>query len=57
MKWTKVLMNLLGNAASAILDESPRTIFTEAKLVDLEIDALRETLAVMRGTGHCACEF
>jgi len=57
LKWTKVLMNLLGNAASAILDEAPRTLFAEPKLVDLEIDALRETLAVMRSAGIAPVNF
>jgi len=57
LKWTKVLMNLLGNAASAILDESPRVIFADSKLVDLEIDALREALAVMRSASIAPVNF
>jgi len=47
MKWTKLLMNIMGNAIFAILDEPPEVIFADRKLVDLEIEAWRETLAVM----------
>lgn len=48
LKWTKLLMNLLGNATSAILDEPPQQIFADRRMVDLEIAAWREALAVMR---------
>ena len=48
LKWTKLLMNILGNATSAILDEAPFTVFDDPALVDLETEALRETLGVMR---------
>jgi len=51
LKWTKLLMNIVGNATSAILDEAPRTIFTDAQLLDVEIRALREALAVMHRAG------
>lgn len=51
MKWTKLLMNMLGNATSAILDMPPEEVFAEPMLVDLEIDAWREALAVMRAAG------
>jgi 2-dehydropantoate 2-reductase len=47
MKWTKLLMNMIGNATSAILAEPPHRTFTDARIADLEIDALREALAVM----------
>lgn len=47
MKWTKLLMNMTGNATSAILDMPPEQIFARSDLVDLEIAALREALAVM----------
>ncbi len=47
MKWTKLLMNMMGNAACAILDEPPQAAFADGKIVDLEIDAWREALAVM----------
>ncbi|HXF60317.1 MAG TPA: 2-dehydropantoate 2-reductase N-terminal domain-containing protein, partial [Caldilineaceae bacterium] len=48
MKWTKLLMNMMGNASSAILDMPPAEVFAQASLVDLEIAAWREALAVMR---------
>lgn len=48
VKWTKLLVNMMGNATSAILDEKPQTLFTQADLVDLELQAWREALAVMR---------
>jgi 2-dehydropantoate 2-reductase len=51
MKWTKLLMNMMGNATCAILDEPPQTAFADGKIVDLEIDAWREALAVMAAAG------
>lgn len=51
MKWTKLLMNMAANATCAILDESPATAFARAEIVDLELAAWREALAVMRQAG------
>lgn len=51
MKWTKLLMNMVGNATSAILDEPPEIVFADPRMVDLEIDAWREALAVMKAAG------
>jgi 2-dehydropantoate 2-reductase len=51
MKWSKLLMNIVGNAGSAILDLPPDRLFATAQLVDLEIAAWREALAVMRAAG------
>lgn len=51
MKWTKLLMNIVGNATSAILDAQPGTLFANPALVDLEIEAWRETLRVMSAAG------
>lgn len=48
MKWTKLLMNMTGNATCAILDEPPKAVFADNRMVDLEITAWREALAVMR---------
>ena len=48
MKWSKMLTNLIANATSAILDMSPLEIFAHPKLYQLEINQLREALAVMR---------
>ena len=47
MKWTKLLMNMMANATSAILDLPPRDLLADPRIVDLEIAAWRETLAVM----------
>lgn len=47
LKWTKLLMNMVGNATSAILDEPPDVAFEDSGIVDIEIDAWREALAVM----------
>jgi 2-dehydropantoate 2-reductase len=51
MKWTKLLMNIMGNASSAILDMPPNELFANPMLVNIEIDAWRETLTVMRRAG------
>lgn len=47
MKWTKLLMNMVGNASSAILNQPPEEIFSNDRLADMEIDAWREALNVM----------
>lgn len=47
MKWTKLLMNMMGNATSAILDATPNEIFNDPMIADLEIEAWREALLVM----------
>ena len=47
MKWSKMLTNLLANPASAILDMSAAEIYADKDLYKLEIDMLRECLAVM----------
>ncbi len=47
MKWTKLLMNMIGNATSAILGEPPGQTFVDPGVADVEIAALREALAVM----------
>lgn len=47
MKWTKLLLNIVGNASSAIVDEAPGVSFADL-VVDLELAAWRETLRVMR---------
>jgi 2-dehydropantoate 2-reductase len=50
LKWTKLLMNMLGNASSAVLDMPPQEVFADSMLVDLEIEAWREALAVMKAS-------
>lgn len=51
MKWTKLLMNQIGNTTSAILAQPPGVTFAHRSIADLEISALRETLAVMVALG------
>ena len=47
MKWSKMITNLLANASSAILNMTPKEIFTHPKLFRLEIAQMREALDVM----------
>jgi 2-dehydropantoate 2-reductase len=47
MKWSKMLTNLISNPTSAILDMTPAEIFANKDLYKLEIDMLKECLAVM----------
>jgi 2-dehydropantoate 2-reductase len=51
MKWSKLLTNIVANASSAILGWPPERIFAHTGLARLEIEALRETVRVMRGLG------
>lgn len=48
LKWTKLLMNMIGNASSAIMGIPPVEVFADPHLVNIEIDAWREALLVMR---------
>lgn len=48
MKWSKALLNMIGNATSAILNRHPSVIYKYRPTFDLEVDMLKETLAVMR---------
>jgi len=51
MKWSKLLLNIVNNASSAILNQPPAQIISRPDLFDLEIEALREGVAVMRAGG------
>jgi 2-dehydropantoate 2-reductase len=51
MKWSKLLLNIVNNASSAILNQPPAEIIGRPDLFDLEIKALREGVAVMRAAG------
>jgi len=48
MKWSKLLLNIINNATSAILDMPPAEIVDNPQLFNLEIEALHEGLAVMK---------
>jgi 2-dehydropantoate 2-reductase len=51
MKWSKLLLNILGNASPAILGLSPDLVFAHRRLFALERTAFREARAVMRALG------
>lgn len=54
MKWSKLLLNLIANASSAILGCAPGAVFADPRLFRLERAMLRETLAVMDALGLSA---
>ncbi len=51
MKWSKLLLNLIGNATAAILDLNTMEIFRDRRLFAIEIAALREAMRVARAQG------
>ena len=51
MKWSKLLLNILGNALPTILNMPPGELYIQRSLFDLERAAFCEALAVMRGLG------
>ncbi|RPJ28339.1 MAG: 2-dehydropantoate 2-reductase [Chloroflexi bacterium] len=51
MKWSKMLTNLIANPTSAILDMTASEVFANKDLYKLEIEMLRECLAVMDAQG------
>ena len=51
MKWSKMLTNLIANPSSAILDMTAGEVFANKDLYKLEIDMLKECLAVMQAQG------
>ncbi|MEW6230994.1 MAG: ketopantoate reductase family protein [Chloroflexota bacterium] len=51
LKWSKLLLNLVGNATSAILDLLPAEVFADPRLFRVELGAFREAVAVMRAMG------
>ncbi len=48
MKWSKLLLNLVGNATSAILDMTTRETFNDRTVFRVEVAALREAVQLMR---------
>ncbi|MCI0398934.1 MAG: 2-dehydropantoate 2-reductase [Chloroflexi bacterium] len=48
MKWSKAMLNMIGNATAAILNRHPRVVYGYTPTFRLEVVMLRETLAVMR---------
>ena len=51
MKWSKVLLNMLGNATAAILDMSVEAVYADHRLVALEQRAFLEALHTMQRLG------
>lgn len=51
MKWSKLLLNIVTNASSAILNLPPADIIARPELFDLEIRGLQEGVAVMGAQG------
>ena len=51
LKWSKALLNMLGNATAAILDITVEQVYSDARLVALERRGFLETLAVMDALG------
>ncbi|RLC66548.1 MAG: ketopantoate reductase family protein [Chloroflexi bacterium] len=50
-KWSKLLLNILGNASAAILGWPPDRVFADPGLFALERTAFLEALSVMRAMG------
>lgn len=48
MKWSKALLNMMGNATSAIINRHPRVIYGATPTFELEMEMLNEALAVMK---------
>lgn len=51
MKWSKMLTNLIANPTSAILDMTAGEVFANRDLYRIEIEMLKECLAVMKAQG------
>jgi len=51
MKWSKMLTNLIANPTSAILDMTAAEVFENKDLYKVEIDMLKECIAVMHAQG------
>lgn len=51
LKWSKLLLNILANAQSALLDLPPGALFADPRSFAVEWRAFREARAVMRAAG------
>jgi 2-dehydropantoate 2-reductase len=51
MKWSKLLVNILANATSAILGWTPGQVYGHRGIYRLELEALREAVRVIRELG------
>jgi 2-dehydropantoate 2-reductase len=50
VKWSKALVNMIGNATSAILNRHPRVVYEHEPLFELELEMMKEMLAVMKAS-------
>lgn len=48
MKWSKALLNIVGNASSAILNRPPGVIYKSNAMFELEMRMIEETLDIMQ---------
>jgi 2-dehydropantoate 2-reductase len=51
MKWSKLLLNLIGNASAAILGMNTAEVYANPRLFRLEVEMLREAVVVMSSLG------
>ena len=51
MKWSKLLLNIIGNASAAILDMNTAEVYADQRLFRLEVEMLREAAAAMQRQG------
>lgn len=51
VKWSKLLLNIIGNASAAILDLPPGVVVRDPRLFHLEREAFLEAMRVVRGLG------
>jgi len=51
MKWSKALLNILGNGTPAVLNWDVGRVYRERRLVELEREIFREALRTMRALG------
>ena len=51
LKWSKLLLNMIGNALPAIVGWSPDRVFADPRLFAMERQAFREAVTVMRASG------
>jgi len=51
VKWSKLLLNIVGNASAAILDLPPGVVVRDRRVFHLEREAFLEAVRVIRGLG------
>jgi 2-dehydropantoate 2-reductase len=48
LKWSKALVNMIGNASAAILNRHPKVVYSYGPTFKMEMDMLKEALNVMK---------